>query len=122
GLAMHCPVQVWPLQTPVIGSHLQLGSLAGQAQAASGGGVPSPASGHLQLGSPAGQVQAAMGLPGVLPVLPPLVPGSLLPVPPGVVTGVELQPQPSHEMLQAWPAGQSESTLQPLLMLGTQMP
>src|SRR3982751_3927082 len=102
---MHCPVQVWPLQTPVVASHLQLGSLAGQAQASGGGAPPPPVDPHLQWGSPARQVQAAMGVPP-LPVVPPPVV-----LPPPVVTGPELQPPPPHEMLQIWPAGHSVSGL-----------
>src|SRR5437868_13712636 len=62
----HCPAQVWPEQFP-FASHLQLGSVAGQAQTI----VPVDGSGGV-----------------VPPDAPPVEP------PPVVVVPPELQPQP----------------------------
>ena len=97
GAGAHWPVQVWPLQFP-FASQVQLGSLAGQAQA-----LP-------------------VDEPPVLPGAPPVL-GGVLPAPvPPVVVPAEPQPQPLQVMLQAWPLGQSESALQPLWTFGTQLP
>jgi len=98
GLAgTHCPAQVWPEQFP-FASHLQLGSVVGQAQIVvelvpvdgSGGGVPVDE--------------------------PPVEP------PPVVVMPPVEHPQPPQLTWHICPVGQSASALQPVWMFGTQTP
>ena len=82
----HCPVQVWPEQFP-FASHLQLGSVVGQAQVGGEGGTEVPPS--------AAGVGDGMFVPAVPPApvpVPPL-PVPVL-VPPVVVMPPALQPQP----------------------------
>ena len=97
----HWPVHVCPLQLP-FASHMQLGSVAGQAHGGTGGTLVPP--------------MPVVGSGGGVPVL-------VLPVPP-LVVGVPPppQPQPLHDTWHIWPVGQSVSTLQPAWMLGTQTP
>jgi hypothetical protein len=112
GLAgRHWPVHVWPVQTPDA-SHVQLGSVAGQAQIGGGGGTLVPPS-------------AVVGSGGVVdgpPVDGAPVPVPVPVVPPPVVMPPALQPQPPQLTEHIWPVGQSASALQPLWMFGTQMP
>jgi hypothetical protein len=93
----HCPVHVWPLQFP-LASHMQDGSLVGQAQIGVGGTlVPVDGSGEVMF-------------------VPPVD------VPPPVVVPPALQPQPEHVTSHTWPVGQSVLALQPVWMFGTQTP
>jgi hypothetical protein len=86
-----------PWQFP-LASHVQDGSLVGQAQVGGVGGTLVPVDGSVDV----------MFVPPV--VVPPVV------VPPA------LHPQPEHDTWQACPVGQSVLVLQPVWMLGTQTP
>ena len=110
----HCPVQVWPEQFP-FASHLQVGSVAGQAQVGGGGGTLVPPS-AVAVGSGGVVFVPPDGAPPVDGVPPPVEP------PPVVVVPPALQPQPPHVTWHICPVGQSVSALQPVWMFGTQTP